>query len=315
MRTALTLLASAALSVVVGSALPPPPTFQVNTGVHPERFWTTKARWTASFDVALGGDSRVFRGLSPAAMASELPGLRIANYGFSSVGFSSSYLQALRATLDPKSTKPTIVLGVTPHSLTAQAREANGFLAERARSPREVAMRLTFSPLADFFRPVRFDEWLAPRPPTVYRQHHHPDGWVASRLEPPSPDGALREYRRNLEPLDADVVRSLVEHVRAWRAEGVEVVACRPPASPALRELEEQMTGYREPAIAACLRAAGARWVRLAERATYDGSHLDEHEAIAWSRELALRIARHDDDDLGGACPEAFWRGTPAAAP
>lgn len=305
MRTAATLALSLALALGVGAALPPPPRFQVNEGVHPERFWAMKLRWGASFDVALGGDSRVFRGLSPATMSEALGGLRIANFGFSSLGFTGPYLDSLGALLDPRSPRRVIFLGVTPHSLTHHAARANGYLSERARSPQGVRARLYLSPLSSFFRPVSLDQWLDSSPPGgAYIQNFHTDGWVASRLLPETPDSALPEYERILEPLDPALVRALLARVERFRREGVEVVACRPPSSPAIRALEERRTGFQEAQIAACLTRAGARWLRVGDYPTYDGSHLREDGALAWSRDLAAALARGEDDG-----PQAPWYG------
>lgn len=305
MRTAATLALSLALALGVGSALPPPPRFQVNEGVHPERFWAMKLRWGASFDVALGGDSRVFRGLSPAAMSGALGGLRVANFGFSSAGLADPYLSALGALLDPRSPRRVVVLGVTPHSLTRHAARANGYLSERTRSPQDVRARLYLAPLASFFRPVSLDEWLDSAPlGGSYIQNFHTDGWVASRLLPEAPDSALAEYERVLEPIDPALVRALLDRVERFRREGVEVVACRPPSSPAMRALEEGRTGFREAQIASCLARAGARWLRVGDYPTYDGSHLREDGALAWSRDLAAALARGDDDG-----PQTTWDG------
>ena len=100
--------------------------------------------------------------------------------------------------------------------------------------------------------------------------------------------------------------RCLVDHVRAWRAEGIDVVACRPPASAARRGLEDTMPDDRDADIVACLRGASTRRVHVGEHATYEGSHLDEMRELDWAQELAERIARGEDEDLGGACPAAF---------
>ena len=54
---------------------------------------TIKAHWHPhSLDVVLAGDSRIYRGVSPKAMSETLPGLRVGNFGFSSVALAEPYL-------------------------------------------------------------------------------------------------------------------------------------------------------------------------------------------------------------------------------
>ncbi|MBL8611039.1 MAG: hypothetical protein JNL38_27095 [Myxococcales bacterium] len=296
-----TALIAAALVAGVGLLRPRGPAIVEERGVHPSRFWAEKARARGRFDVVLAGDSRVFRGLSPGAMSALAPAGRVHNFGFSSACACGPYLTFVADRVDPASARPTLVIGVTPHSLTPHAERDNGYLAEARRTPSEVAERIYLAPALGFVEPIAPSELtgaLLGRPAmrSRYLQRYEADGWVASALEPAEPDRALGEYRRVLST--SKVERRLVEElggvVAELRARGVRVVAFRPPASAAMRALEAELAGFDEAFVRASLTAAGADYVDVDPDAyaTYDGSHLGEEAAVRLSRDLARAIAR-----------------------
>lgn len=294
-----TALIAAALVAAVGVARPRAPTVMDERGVRPSRFWAEQARERARFDVVLAGDSRVFRGLSPAAMSEVAPRSRFHNFGFSSACACGPYLSFVVDRLDPASVRPTLVVGVTPHSLTRHAERDNGYLAEARRTPSEVAERLYLAPALGFVEPIAPADLtgaLFGRAParSRYVQRYEADGWVASALVPPEPDRALGEYRRVLSAskVEPRIVEELRATVEKLRARGVRVVAFRPPASEAMRALEAELAGYDEPSVRATLKAAGAHYVDVDPDAyaTYDGSHLGEEAAVRLSRELAREL-------------------------
>jgi hypothetical protein len=287
------------LTILVGLVRPAPRTQQRSTGTPAARFWAAKVAVEGSLDIALAGDSRVFRGLSPEEMRAALPDARIGNLGFSAACLCGDYLGYVERSLAKDARAPLVVVGVTPHSLTGHAARDNGFLAERRRPARERLEELYLRPLVDFVRPLSLAEIGLPvgdpgRRGSLYLQEFHPDGWVASRLEPESPNGALIEYERVLRgsKVEAALVDELAASVARLRARGVRVVAFRPPTTPEMRALEDRLAAHDEPALSARLRAAGAEYWELGGAYhTYDGSHLDESSARALSRDVAARIA------------------------
>lgn len=299
--TARAALFTAALVAVVGLARPRPASVLEDHGVHPARFWAEKASDTARYDVVLAGDSRVFRGLAPAVVGDELGGARVTNAGFSSVCLCGPYLEHAIGRLEPSSARRTLVLGVTPHALTAHAERDNGYLAEARRTRSERLERVWLAPALDFVAPIAPADLLraARREPvrgSRYVQRFEPDGWVASALLPPEPDRALGEYRRVMtgSKVEPRIVAELSGRVRALVGDGVRVVALRPPASPALRRLEEDLGAFDEASVRADLERAGARWLPLDpdRYPSYDGSHLGEDSARALSRDLGRELAR-----------------------
>jgi hypothetical protein len=297
-RTLLALGLALPLLLAAQRLAPAPPAYLVTTGVTPERFWTRKAHWPGAFDLVLAGDSRVYRGLSPAAMRPLLADRRIANFGFPGCGLTRPYLEAAHALLDPARTERAIVLGVTPHSLTPHAARDNGFLVETRRPIPEAYARMYLAPVDRFFRPIdvatQIRELAQPegRIAGQYLEEYHEDGWVASRHVPEQPDAALGEYRRVLEPVAPELIEGLVETVAAWARGGVRVFAFRPPTSASMVELEAQRGRFDEGAFVEAFQRAGGIWLRLdGPYHSYDGSHLRDDAARELSRDLAAAIA------------------------
>ena len=266
-------------------------------------FWANKLLQEARYDLVLLGDSRVYRGLSPAEMAREMaaesPAPRIFNFGFSSVGLTEDYLAAGAALLDPSATRPMLLIGVTPLSLTARATRDNGYLDRAARPRRDLWLDRWFGVVPHVLAPLPLREWPTLRPGgdagrVRYLQRFHEDGWVASRKVPERPDEAVAPYR---EVLAGEEVSDLVEgdflaQVADWRVRGVAVFAFRPPTTEAMRAVEADVTGFEESAFADRFESAGGRWIEVDPAAydSYDGSHLREASALALSRDVARAI-------------------------
>jgi hypothetical protein len=302
-----TVLISSALVVAAGLLRPRPETVLQENGANPARFWAEQARVSASFDVVIAGDSRTFRGISPEAMRPGArdpltPHLRIRNVGFSGACLCEPYSSYVEHALDPRSTSRTIVLGVTPHSLTSAAARDNGYLAEVRRPRTEVYERLWLSPALDFLAPIAPADLVRAasgtherEPQTHYFETFHEDGWVASRVEPEEPDRALRQYADAFKGTHADgaLVDALIATTARWKAAGIRVVAFRPPTSRAMIRLEDEQSGFDEQSFRARFTANGGEWLTFDPDAyhSYDGSHLREDGAQALSHDLADRLA------------------------
>ena len=110
----------AALLVLGGIAARRSPNEPGESGLPADVFWCTKAAWRSCADVVVAGDSTVYRGVSPAAMASILPGMRIFNYGFAAIGYGREYLEAIEDMLAPDGGAKIIVLGLNPPAIVLE---------------------------------------------------------------------------------------------------------------------------------------------------------------------------------------------------
>jgi hypothetical protein len=309
-RSASSAVVGVVLILLVSALRPRPPAITVvplsydpvhQLGAASERFWVLKAQGTAHYDMVLMGDSRVYRGLSPEAMEGVLQGYRILNYGFSGGGLNAEMYGAAEARLDPHSTRKSIVLGITPLTLTIRAEQNNHFDLEMQRPPDYVFMHLYWLPLLDSLAPLSAQDFSAaqadqpgPSQQPGYYLEFHDDGWVASYTVPEDPLSALPSYQEIFAqtPVSDRLVQELVNQTRQWTQRGIQVYAFRVPSSPAMVALEDRMSGFDEVGLEKALEAAGGIWfdLPLAPYHSYDGSHLTKQSAEALSIELAKLI-------------------------
>ena len=270
-------------------------------GMTPEVYWVVKHRWQGAADMVIAGDSRTFSAVSPSHMQELLPNMRILNYGFSGVAYSDTYLTAVQRVLDPGSERKTLLLGITPRSLTEGARRNNRFLEYSNKTPQEKLVLEHLSGFAWAFRPILPRGALATlRLRSLdfrgYR-HWYPDGWVASRDTPDHPAAALRSHTQLFAPhrggpVSDRLVGQLMRRIAEWHRAGIVVYGFAPPSCPEMASLEEKLAGFDEQAFRAQFNAAGGTWLSVdpSPYRAFDGNHLPEDQAIRLSRELAQWI-------------------------
>lgn len=292
-RALWTLLLTGALVAGVAARRPCP-----FLGAGPDQMWSAKLGWRHCADVVFAGDSRVGRGVAPAAVSAALPGRRVLNFAFVANGYTDAYLDDLPRVLRRQGGRPVLVLGITPRSLTQYASEDNGYLHFRQNPPSWFGAG--FPRLAHALRPASIQELrnlLAgrPEPPPDALFERHLDGWEAAVPRVRQPEAMLASYRQGFAnwPVDPAVIDRLLDHVRRWSAEGIAVYAFRPPTCAAMIDLEDACSGFDEDAFVAAFAAAGGTWIPTPGDTydCYDGTHLTRESAWAFSRDLGKRLA------------------------
>ena len=80
-------------------------------------FWLKKTLDNSTYNVVVGGDSRIYRGINPSRIEENFKeNITAINLGYSSAGYSAQYLNFLESRLDPNSKYKIMLLGVTPVS-------------------------------------------------------------------------------------------------------------------------------------------------------------------------------------------------------
>jgi len=262
------------------------------------RFWSGKMAWRGEADCVIAGDSRAGQGLVPAVLREGLGDARVLNFAFDSGGYSEEYLAAIDRVLDAESPSPIIVLALTPYSLTPGAIRLNEFEHQRhvASSPLENALQDSLDRLG----PMRVDRVSAElrgrrtKGPAKDRVWHS-DGWVEVLREGGNERMYVNHYHESFHEnvVDPDIVKNVARHVATWSRKGIRVAAFRPPVSAPIREIEDRLSEFDEPAIRRVLTEAGAQWLEATGQpyVTYDGSHLGSREAMRLSTELAAQLA------------------------
>lgn len=273
---------------------------QPASSVGSDWFWSNKVQPGRLFELVAVGDSRMYRGFSPEDFAAAFAPDRTIegfNFGFSSAGLDTHLLRAAAALLDTTAKQPLLLVGITTSSLADENGVNKQFWQEQKRSPIEVWQRKNINPHLTFFDPsspnTLRNHWNEER--QGYYQHYHKNGWVASEKYPHTPWESY-EHVKNTYPHVAFSLKfrqQLLQQITTWQAQGIQVVAFRPPAAPHLEEVEMLPQYYPEAAIKAQIEAVGGIWLELPnteQYLTYDGNHLIEASARQWSRDLGQQL-------------------------
>lgn len=262
----------------------------------PDSFWSQKINAPESYDVVLLGDSRIYYGVSPQAMNTVLEDYDILNFGFSGGGLNPEMYDAAEHKLADDGER-IIVLGISPHSLTANSQTNDHYHTIHADTGNSTQLYLPFE-VDIAFQPFTIEDIVAtvtnnPPSPLLYRSPHA-DGWIASYNAPPNIQGGVIAYQRNL--TDNDIVPQLIDdlitQVGQWQQAGICVYVFRPPIAPEVLEVEQVMTSFDEIDIRDRLQNNGAIWLDFdaSNYETYDGSHLHVDSARQFSVDIAEAI-------------------------
>ena len=276
---------------------------EADQSIDKHSFWLNKTYPSQAFDGVMVGDSRLYRGFSPARIEAKLPGVTLHNFGYSSARLTPDLLNAALAHLDPKSATPFVVLALTAHSLTAPKQGSDnphydGF-AQRNRATVWLSQR------GAWISRKAWPAWI--KDPTdgllmarqgagsvAYHESFDARGFVASVTTPKDPQRALKSYRKLLtaSPVQEARLVALANWVRETTSKGIRVIAMVPPRAPAMEELERQAGGWSKEAVKARLKTAGAQWIDMpwTNLSSYDGSHLDPPSAERVSDQLGQAL-------------------------
>jgi hypothetical protein len=259
-------------------------------------FWSNKAQPNKQFDVVFIGDSRIYRGINPVIITKELSKIgsfTVFNYGFSSAGLDTAFMDAGAALLNDNSKKRMIVLGVTASSLADENMENAHHWQEKNRHPAEIWQRKYINPYLSFFDPtsplVLRNTYRGEK--SGYYQDYQQSGWIASDKFPRD-DWKGYWHIQNTYPtvkFSSSVRENLIKKVAQWEAEGIQVFGFRPPAAAHFEAIETQC--YPEKALMTQFEAMGGTWIEIPNRTsyiTYDGNHLEEKSA----RKLSVFVGK-----------------------
>ncbi|MFK7797789.1 MAG: hypothetical protein AB8E82_10080 [Aureispira sp.] len=266
-------------------------------------FWSNKVRPSRQFEVVAVGDSRIYRGFSPndfAATYAPDRAVTVFNFGFSSAGLDTAFLVAAAKLVDTTAPLPVILVGITTSSLADENAANQHFWQEDQRSTLSIWQRKYINPQLTFFDPTSpntlLNHWQGAR--QGYYQQHYANGWIASDKEPHNLWESYEHVKRTYPHVafSLGLRWRLLQQIAAWQAQGIQVVAFRPPAAPHLEAVEMLPEYYPEEAIKAQIQAVGGIWIDLPntqQYQTYDGNHLIEASARQWSADIgqALRQA------------------------
>lgn len=283
-------LASAVWLLLIGGALAVfRPATDENEDANPG-YWIAKLHAPEqTYDSVILGDSRAYRGIDP----SQLPGKAL-NFGFSGAALSPRYIHE---GVEKIKRRGTIVVVVTPHSLSSRALESNAFSELSTRHQTDLALSRSFAPLYPITRPYTVPQMaaLARRRVSVFApaspsETYHEGGWVASsRPAVTSAPAIAKLYREMLKdhPVGPREIEELMYQLTWYSASRYRVVFLRLPVSPDVLEAES----FDDTVLRERIKTLGMEWFECPPGETYDGSHLTADSARKISEALGRYLA------------------------
>lgn len=264
------------------------------------KFWIDKAHSVQKKNIVVGGDSRVYRGVSINGLCNginaDVTGI---NLGYPSAGYSLDYLDFLRSNLNVDDSVKILLLGITPNSLTNQAAKNEAFYQyKKIDKISLLKAKYLYQPLS-FFAPYTVIELinyiLGRNLENGYFENYKENGWVASYKIPYDTTEALRIYTKVFisNKVSCDILDDLVLKLNEFQNEGIDVYAFRPPTTLQLKQMEDSLSGFNEKLVVEKLKnVGGVRWINIEidSYKTYDGSHLHYTFAEKLSATLAEDI-------------------------
>lgn len=267
-------------------------------------FWLRKTFAPSNYDIVIGGDSRIYRGVSTTAINTNLsPKLQAVNLGYSSAGYDLEYLEFLTSRLKPKG-KRILVLGVTPHSLTLEGAKNELYHEHQNKGHFELIKGLYLSQYLKHFAPYKATElkdyFLNGVSDDGYFEDFQEDGWVHSHRLPEDSLTAIEIYQKLFTDYQVSdtLISNFLNRISAIEKSGIEVIAFRPPTFEMMRNVEDSLSGYKEDYMRDEMELRGCTWIDFnpAEFHTYDGSHLHYQSAEHLSRLIGEEIQKMFDD-------------------
>lgn len=284
-------LASLASMLVLGGALA---VLRPSTGESEDAnpaYWIDKLNAPRNaYDAVILGDSRAYRGIDPR----RLPG-KVINFGFSGASLRSpDYLFEGIQKVKPKG---TIIVAITPHSLSSRALESNAFDALYQRHHADLVVSRAFAPLYPLTRPYTMAQMaalakgkvklLAPVSPS---ESYYPGGWVASSRPAVQKAPAIAKMYHEMlssHPVRAFDVEDMLFDISWYTHLGYRVVFLRLPTSSDVRQAEN----FDDADLRKRVAELRMEWFDCPPGETYDGSHLTRASAEKISDALARYLA------------------------
>ncbi|MFC2110856.1 hypothetical protein ACFLQ5_00230 [Bacteroidota bacterium] len=263
-------------------------------------FWIKKTHQKAKFNIVVGGDSRIYRGISIDKLEESLSqNLSGVNLGYSSIGFSGEYLDFMLSKLDLNSETKIMVLGITPHSLTENAAKNEAYHQYNDINWDERYKVLYLSKYTKHFAPYKpweLTHSIAKEKTTIgYFEDFTSSGWVASYKIPIDTSEAIASYTKTLNKhkISQEVIDELFLKIKEFEKSGITIIGFRVPSTNQMEQLEESLSSFNEEYLKDEFERVGAFWFEFSNSDfnSYDGSHLHYLSAEKLSEKLGEKIS------------------------
>ena len=262
-------------------------------------FWIKKTHQKTKKNIVVGGDSRIYRGISIDKLEESLSQNLIGvNLGYSSVGFSAEYLDFMLSRLDLDSKTKILILGITPHSLTENAAKNEAFHQYYDVGWEDKYKALYISKYIKHLAPYKpwevFQYIGKGENEEGYFENFTSNGWVSSYKIPADTMEAIVSYTKTLtaNKISPDVINKLLLKIEEYKKSGITIIGFRVPSTNQMEELEESLSSFDEEHLKTEFERIGAYWFdfKNSDFTSYDGSHLHYLSAEKLSEQKPKKI-------------------------
>lgn len=260
-----------------------------------DAFWAGKFETDTLEDVVFIGDSRVYRGIDPQVFT-RYTKLRSRNFGFSSASPDSLLIEHAIKSLS-FSGKKILVIAVSANAFMDGSVDNTHFKSVQSWSVPDKWIKQHVYPSISFFdhRSVS-DIYKHFKGEAYFENYDIYSGFAASRRVPADSGSALNAYRKQFERTHylQTAERNFKQYVIHLKLSGYHPVIIRVPCAQAMIELEDFATNNAIPRLMNELEEAGVSVIPYSSKnlTSYDGSHLDDTSAKAYSIRLSQDILK-----------------------
>ncbi|MDP2175895.1 MAG: hypothetical protein Q8K70_08305 [Bacteroidota bacterium] len=259
-----------------------------------EIFWTSKLINNPVYDVLILGDSRVYRGLNPSVIETQLDNqYQCFNYGFSSVGLDSFYLNNAIKKLNPNG-KKTLLIGVSVNSFYPQALKNEHLRELSSESPKNMWVKKHIYPYLTDFSAYSFSDFLGFKTGKQYFETFNINsGFVWSCNFPIDTNSAVYTYQNYFKAhqIDTFAVKNFVQQLQILKNQQFKIVLMRIPASYSMFQIEDKASGFLINQLKQQAQNLGIHWIESTPSSfTYDGSHLIDKATNKLSQDVGIQL-------------------------
>jgi hypothetical protein len=259
-----------------------------------EIFWASKLIKNPTYDIVIIGDSRVYRGINPTIIETQLNNqYKCFNNAFSSAGLDSFYINQAIEKLNPNG-KKVLLIGVSVNSFYPQALKNEHLRELMAESPKNLWVKKHIYPYLTDFSAYSFSDFLGFKTGKQYFETFNPqNGFVLSCNFPIDTNIAISPYEKyfNTHQLDTHAVQNFIKQLKILKNKNYTIVLMRLPASYTMFQIEDKASNNLIHQLKESTQNFGIQWIETEPtKYTYDGSHLIDKTTNQFSQAIGIQL-------------------------
>jgi hypothetical protein len=256
-------------------------------------FWIKKTFSKSKKNIVIGGDSRVYRGISTTQLLYKLPNLSAVNLGYSDGGFNTEYLEFMHERLDTTAENQIMIFGITPHAFLKKCATNKQLKEYQSKTSSEIFSGKHYANFLKHLSPYTPYELFDDSSET-YIIDYQKDGYAASdnlngdfhQTHCISWDTFIKQKVRD------SLVGVFIQDIKQFQRQNITIIAFEPPVTAKMKEIENNTSGFNMKSFSKRLKDNGVYWIEVNRNhyESYDGSHIFHKDAEKLSKFLSGEI-------------------------